>query len=317
LNAGRTAISTLLDTIDPERQARMIRRMASKTDQEKKAKTNAWVALTSRINAGAVMGEATLVEAEWLYNNWLEGIAKDKLLLGGPAPVVTLQRVLQRIEQVQSLKLDRVELRACNIGDNTVAMQKVKELFGCRTLVAPTVGTFYLSGVPVDTLDRFDRRFVREHARGGFRYPGPTGLSEQLGWDRSEAFVLDKMKQNPGTRLFWDYQSTYIPPANPHASRTMHDGGTSSTKMRHVFAMLVEELKPYSYRGSAATWRETKSRVPAPQWEDARTFVHDYIMDKAAYRSGALTVAGFWTPGEELPWLLPNDPEYVQHIKSA
>ena len=27
--------------------------------------------------------------------------------------------------------------------------------------------------------------------------------------------------------------------------------------------------------------------------------------------------AGFWTPGEPEPWLLPNETEYLDHIKEA
>jgi hypothetical protein len=38
-------------------------------------------------------------------------------------------------------------------------------------------------------------------------------------------------------------------------------------------------------------------------------------MANAHYTSGPLRMAGFWTPGESMPWLLPMEPEYLQHIK--
>jgi hypothetical protein len=315
LPAGRTAITKLLEVSSAEGKARAIRGMPERTDNDKKKKIDAWTALTDEIAAGAVMGEVTLQEAEWLYTNWVDGVAKDQLLLGGPSPTAVLKRLVQKVERVQSLNLDRVELRACNIGGFPDAMAKVKQLFGCRSLLAPLVGTFYLSGVPVETLDRFDRRFVSEHRRGGFRYPGPAGRFEELGWDPPEAFALGVRKANPGMRIFWDVQSTYIPPANPHPSPHKYDGGTSVIKMRQVFAMIVEEVSPFWYRGSAATWHESKRHGPLQ--DDAQTFVHDYIMGTASYKSGSLTVAGFWTPGGGMPWLLPNEPEYVQQITQA
>jgi hypothetical protein len=307
VSSGKYAIARLLDVSKAERRARQIRAMPAGSAAEKKAKIDAWETLINDMAAGSFAGEVTLAEVEKLYSDWLDGVAKDELLLVGRSPRATLLNLVQRMEKVQSLHLDRVELRACNIGKFTTSMQKTKELFGCNRLLAPIVGTFFLRGVPVDTLEYFDRRFISEHPGGRLRPPGPAG-----GGNDPIDFLLDNVKQNAGSRIFWDAQFGYIPPENPHPEPNRYDGGTSTIKMRRVMAVIIEEMRPFYYRGSAGTFNETGPHKP--DWDDARVFVKDFIMSQAKYKQGGLSMAGFWTPGEELPWLLPNDPEYLEHI---
>jgi hypothetical protein len=214
LPAGQTAIARLLDVSSAQRKAKVIRAMPSGSDKEKKAKINAWVKLTEEIAAGSIFGEVTLKEVEGLFEQWLDEVAKNELLLGGTAPRTTLNRLVEKMEKVQSLKLDRVELRACNIGDSPAGMKAVKRLFGCNKLLAPMVGTFYLKGVPVNTLQDFDQRYVREHRAGTTQTPGPIGLSRT----DPDDFVFDVIKKNPGTRLFWHFESV---PTDPHAHMSL------------------------------------------------------------------------------------------------
>jgi hypothetical protein len=253
----------------------------------------------------------TLKEVEGLFEQWLDEVAKNELFLGGGSPRTTLKRLVERMEKVQSLKLSRVELRACNIGAFPDGMKAVKQLFGCSKLLAPTVGTFYLKGVPVNTLDDFGQRYVREHRAGTSRSPGPVGHTRP---DPSD-FVIDVIKKNSGTRLFWHFQFGYIPAANPHPRPGVYDAGTSTVKMWHIFAVTVEEIRPFWYRGSASTWHQAGKH--RPEWKEAREFVNTYIMANAKYTTGSLRLAGFWTPGEPEPWLLPNESEYVNHINQV
>lgn len=311
LPAGRAAITRLLEVSVAQRKAKAIRALPSRTETEKKAKIDAWVKLTDELAAGSILGKVTLEEVEQLYERWLDEVAKNELLLGGGSPRTTLMRLVERMEKVQSLKLGRVELRACNIGSAPAGMKAVKELFGCNKLLAPTVGTFYLKGVPVNTLDDFDRRYIGEHRVGNFRPPGASGRS----WTDPSDFVIDVVKKNPGTRIFWDYQFGYIPPADPHPAPHRYDGGTSTIKMWLILAVIVEETSPFWYRGSIGTWHQASKH--RPQWKEAQKFVQGYIMPNAKYKSGSLQLAGFWTPGELEPWLLANEPEYLDHIKQA
>jgi hypothetical protein len=311
LPAGRTAIEKLLDVSTAERRAKLIRAMPSGAAKELKAKIDAWIKLAGDMAAGTVAGEISLAEIENLYRDWLDEVAKNVFLLGGASPRAVLLQLVAKMERVQALKLDRVELRACDIGEYGDSMKKLKQLFGCNKLLAPDVGTFYLKGVPVDKPKVFDQRYIAEHRVGDFRPPGPLGSKIN---DPSD-FILDVIKKNPSTRIFWDYVYGHIPAKNPHPAPYKYDFGIFTTKMKTVLAMLVEQVRPYYYRGSAATWHE--SATHGPEWADARMFVDDYIMHQSQYKQGRLNLAGFWTPKGSDPWLLPRDEEYLNHIKQV
>jgi hypothetical protein len=299
LNAGQEAIGRLLEVSEAERGAKAIRAMPAGTDPQQKAKIAAWEKLIESLAAGSVVGETTLKEVEGFYEKWLEEFARTQLLI--PAPSArTVRRLVEKMEKVQALGLDRVELRACDIGSFEDGMKAVKKLFGCNRLLAPTVGTFFLKGVPVKTLDDFGALFVKEHPVRG-RRPGPAG--------RTAPDPFDAYRANPNARMFWEYE--YIPPANPHPAPNKYDGGTS--RMWHIVMMIVEEIRPYWYRGSAGTWDSEGAHKP--KWKEAQTFVRNYMMPRGKYVSGPLRVSGFWTPGETDAWLLPNEPAYLEHIK--
>jgi hypothetical protein len=311
LSAGKAAIARLLDVSGAERKAKVIRAMPSATAKEIKAKIDAWIKLADEMAAGTIAGEVSLVEIEKLYQDWLEEVAKNELFLMGGSPRAVLLQLVAKMEKVQALKLDRVELRACDIGKFDQSMKKLKQLFGCNKLLAPDVGTFYLKGVPIDKPKAFDQRYISEHRVGDFRPPGPLGSTIN---DPSD-FILNVIRKNPSTRIFWDFVYGHIPAQNPHPAPYKYDFGTYTTKMKTVLAMLVEQVKPYYYRGSAATWHE--SAIHGPEWADARTFVDDYIMRQSQYKQGRLNFAGFWTPDDSEPWLLPRDEEYLGHIKQV
>ena len=145
---------------------------------------------------------------------------------------------------------------------------------------------------------------------------GPQALCSPLShfsFKNPADFAIDVIRKDPHVRLFWDVEFGYIPPANPRLG-----GGTSTIKLKgHVLGMVVEKIHvhPSRYRGSAGTWHETSARKPLS--DDAAKFVKQYIMKQAAYTSGDLMISGFWTPDEELPWLLPSEPEYVDHINQV
>jgi hypothetical protein len=306
--AGKDAISSLLNASDAERRAKPIRAMPAGTDKEIEAKKSAWTKLLTDLDAGAIMGEVTLKELERLYESWFSGVAEEVMSLSGGARV--LRQLIASMEKVQKMKLERVELRACSLGIYRDSMLIVKKLFGCYRLLAPIVGTFYLDRIPVTSLGIFDGRYVAEHRGGPFQVPGPVGGAAQI----PRSFISDVIKNNPSARTFWDVQF--------EISTSSDDGATwhapqvlerTDVTRGQVVVMIVEEVKKFFYRGSAATWHEKGPRH-APDSRDMRTFVRDFIWKNSKLGSGSLMVAGFWTPGEELPWILPVEPQYVDHI---
>ncbi len=165
--------------------------------------------------------------------------------------------------------------------------------------------------MPVDDLGRFDKQYIAEHRSRQFRRPGPTGGSES-----GEEYFTSVIRNKPSTRLFWDVEYGHSPAANPHPSPNRYDFGTTTIKLKgRVLAMLVEQMAVAEYRASAATWNEEP--VGKPKWDDASKFVHQYIWSKSTYNTGKIMISGLWTPGEELPWLLPSEPEYVDHINQV
>lgn len=308
LPAGKAAISRLLDASDAERRAKPIRAMPAGTDKEIKAKKGAWTKLLTDFNAAAIMGDVTLKELEGLYESWFASVAKDEMLLSGGARA--LRQLIASMEKVQEMKLARVELRACNLGSLRDSMLMVKKLFGCYRLLAPIVGTFYLDSMPVTSLDRFNRRYLAEHRGGADQVPGSVGGAAQ----NPEDFISDVMKNNPSARTFWDVQFEYNTSSHGGARwNSPHVVYTTDLTRGQVVVMIVEEVKAFFYRGSAATWHE-EGPHHAPDSRDMRTFVRDFIWKNSTIGSGSLMVAGFWTPGEELPWVLPVEPQYLDHI---
>jgi len=308
------AFQILKEAGDANRRAKTIRDMPSKTDEEKKAKSDAWIGLATDFRLGFPPDNATLAQLDQFFEKGLETVARQELKLAGGAK--SLKSMLDHVEKVQALKLDRVEFRACKIGKDKTTLGHLKDLFGCSKLLAPAARTFYIGHMPVNTIDDFNSLFRRDHRSGHFRAPGSTGNPSTNPDDYTTAIPNDwqteMLLRNPKTRLFWDVEYGHIPPKDPR-----HDSGTTTIKMKGpVMGMVVEEIRPSWYRGYAAAWHATAKHKPA--WADASTFVHQYIMKNAKYSSGDPMVAGFWTPDDvELPWILPVESDYVDHINQA
>ncbi|MGA7930837.1 MAG: hypothetical protein WCA20_33200 [Candidatus Sulfotelmatobacter sp.] len=320
MSAQDTAFERLREVGAANRRAQTIRAMPSKTDQEKQAKSDAWIGLATDFGPGPPPDDATLPQLEHFFERGLDTVAHQLKLTGGAQG---LKSMLEHIEKVQSLNLERVEFRACKIGKDTTTLGHLKDLFGCRKLLAPTARTFYIKGMPVMTIDKFNSHFRSVHPRGHLRPPGPTGSSSNNPDDFTTSppndWRTEMLLRNPKTRLFWDVEYGYIPPPKDFYTNPRHPGGSSTIKIKGpVLGMVVEEIGPAWYRAFAAAWHQNfVHRVYQPAWDDASKFVHQYIMPKAKYGSGDIMVAGFWTPGEELPWLLPVDGQYVDHIHQA
>ena len=308
------AFQLLTEAGDANKRAKTIRDMPSKTAEEKKAKSDAWIGLVTDFRLGFPPDNSTLTQLDQFFENGLDKVARKELQLPGGAR--TLKSMLDHVEKVQALKLDRVEFRACKIGNDTATLGHLKVLFGCQKLLAPTARTFYIDHMPVNTIDEFNRLFRIDHRNGHFRPPGSTGNPSNDPDDYTTAIPNDwhteMLLRNPKTRLFWDVQYGYIPPKDPR-----HNLGTTTIKMRGpILGMVVEEVAPSWYRAYAAAWRETARHRPL--WDDASTFVHQYIMKNAKYGAGDPMIAGFWTPNDvDLPWILPAESDYVDHINHA
>src|SRR5262249_47659506 len=107
------------------------------------ARGDAWAKLLNEITPGSVHGPITASEGEAAYLKWLDAQATAFKMPGRP-PHARLRRLIGKIRAVRALELERVELRACNIGDNRASMKTVRRFFGCKKLLAPSAETFFV-----------------------------------------------------------------------------------------------------------------------------------------------------------------------------
>ena len=67
-----------------------------------------------------------------------------------------LDRLLGLIRKVWAKKIDCIEFRACNLGRNTLGLDRFRRLFGARLLGAPDLHTFFGQGPAVTDPKLFD-----------------------------------------------------------------------------------------------------------------------------------------------------------------
>jgi hypothetical protein len=90
----------------------------------------------------AEFGERQQRFVEQHYDAWF--LRQGQTVLRLPNPRVTLQRLIDLVNEVRNLNFRRLEFRACRIGTDPNALRTVARFFGARQVVAPKeVRTFY------------------------------------------------------------------------------------------------------------------------------------------------------------------------------
>jgi hypothetical protein len=85
-------------------------------------------------------------------------------------------RLLQLRKQVTALKLKRLEIRACNMGQDADGMKELKDFLGVGRLLAPVVKTFYSApiSVPINTDKMFKAMVGKFVSKGALKSTSPT-----------------------------------------------------------------------------------------------------------------------------------------------
>src|SRR5262249_55813157 len=128
--------------------------------QPEPARGDAWAKLLNEITPGSVHGQITASEGEAAYLKWLDAQATALKMPGRP-PHARLRRLIGKIRAVRGLELERVELRACNIGDNRDSMKAVRRFFGCKKLLAPSAETFFVGPTAVFPMHYLANYFLK------------------------------------------------------------------------------------------------------------------------------------------------------------
>lgn len=288
--AQTEALKLIMDTAPIDDEAAEIRKLPQKTDDEKKAKIARWKEFFTRRKVANITGELfTLQEAEATYADWLKGRAR---LLGIDS--AALLALIKKMKAVQARKLKRVEVRACHVGKSKDAMRVFKKFFGCEQFLAPTATTFYLPPVFVDSV---------------------SAWPSIVHWDPTHPQRVKELQFRDGGRVLGREASKEM------MTKFVKTGKERVFLTRHSAVVLrICEISAFKFIGIAAAGRPLTrpQRTLDPDWPYVAGFVGEFIMPRTAYRRGPFRAAGFWEPSVDgLPWVLPNEPQYLKVIQSV
>jgi hypothetical protein len=318
---GRSVFATsgTMDTIDKlidfDATHDQIRVMPHSDDTQRKAVIARWEALFKVLQwpAGATPvsppANFTDAQAENVYQQWLSRWTTT-LEFRIPAD---LRELFKRVKALRAAHLDRVELRACNIGSTPAAMDRVRKFFGCDRLTAPTKGTIF-GFVPVSPLVVVRRP---RGARGSTASAVPLGHSDSTDAAASSAL----MTQTETTRGFLFFSSTVSIP-NPGQGRLprfaipFFDEGTL-VELFHGFRFVLRITEVRAFHYTIQAWAAGSSRAPAPDPDIVRQFCAGVFRADTAFRATNLPIAGLWTPGGSKPFVFPLETEYLPLIAQS
>ncbi|HVQ75912.1 MAG TPA: hypothetical protein VMT79_10285 [Candidatus Binatia bacterium] len=300
-----STMATIDKLIAAEAEVAKIRALPNKTKDEQKIVIDRWTKFLNGLQPGAVTGTFTTDEAEAFYAKFLDTNASN-LEFVGPPPRAALQRFIAKVLRVRALKLSRLELRACKIGQSESSMQAVRKFFEADNLTAPTNETFYLSPIPVTTMGRIGQTPPgRRGSHGPARLPGP--LRDRLG-----AISTLQTEESRSTREF--LRITTVPVDLGMGPRSgLHLGAITRVPS---FTLTIDEVKAFTFRSSAAVM-STGDGV-TQDWSRVRAFVNGWVMPNSTSQSGGFPLVGFMTPQfADQPFVLPNETGYTRSIEKV
>jgi hypothetical protein len=157
-----------------------------------------------------------------------------------------------QIEKVQALGLDRVDARACNIGQDAVAMSAMQQFFNCNTFCAPKMLDSFgviMFGKPVANPAAFDK-WVDTHpgAEVAGDPPNRFGFFQKLSQGVASESIAESAK---GAK---DWADSKMPPGN-------------FTGANQLFYHAVTDLKKFAFAGEAEFRNQlaeaVKGKVPS------------------------------------------------------
>jgi hypothetical protein len=292
-----------------------IRAMPQTNDDERKAVVTRWGPFYTSLGwpPGAtplpLPADFTDLQAERVYQQWFSSWM-TRLEFRNPAD---LRELFKRVKTMRAAHLDRLELRACNIGGDAATMDRVRTFFGCNKLTAPTKGTFF-GFVPVSPLD------VVRRPRGTH---GPTASAIPLGHnDARDATVSSGLvARTDTTRGFLFFSSVLsIPDSSqqrlPRFVTPFFDD-SSGIELFHGFRFVLRITEVRAFHYTIQAWAAGSSRAPSPDPDIIRQFCGDVFKAGTNFRATNLPIAGLWTPGSAKPFVLPLETEYLQLIAQS
>jgi hypothetical protein len=101
----------------------------------------AWKALIQRLVGKKEADQITSSkEGKAAFTKWLDEFSIKSMNIKGKA----IERLARKVKQLRQKHLDRVELRACDIGARPDALDILRQTLGAKAVAAPNMETFYV-----------------------------------------------------------------------------------------------------------------------------------------------------------------------------
>jgi hypothetical protein len=219
-----------------------------------------------------------------------------------------LRELFRRVKALRSAKLDRIELRACNIGSDATSMTRVRRFFGCAKITAPTVHTIY--GV------------VAVGAMGGRAPTARLACSYASGQSAPtrrfpRRSLVGRVDVQTSTRGFVHFTDAMIAlrhvPARPHSPIFQ----LPPIELFGGFRFVLRIVHTGGIDFGSAAWAAGSAKSPAPDPDIIKHFCAGAFKTDTLFHDLNLLHAGLWTPGEAKPFVFPLEPEYLAHIAQS
>src|SRR5256885_17229556 len=156
--SAKRSVSALKEALDlVSRVGAALARRAAIRAQSATDQVTSWAALAEELKPGSVQGAFTVHEAEAWFARWLT----EQAALVTTGGVHDLEHLIHKMNAVREARFERVEVRACKLGDE--ALESLCNFLGAGRVCAPSVGTFYGWVQPLvarpATLTRWERAF--------------------------------------------------------------------------------------------------------------------------------------------------------------
>jgi hypothetical protein len=314
------ALNVVMNVAKVDSAAGPIRQMKEKTQDDKLNKRDAFVNIIRDLDPPIfVQGDVTLQQAREALDGWLQGQgARVKL------SVQQLRALISAMDKIRTLKLDRIEFRACDAGKDPSVMLTMKKFFGCNKLLAPRLETFFLEPITLEGIPPV----IFPTPKGTAANPGV--LSSPHGHAARPGPLPDPPGTSPRTGQLW------VPTRWPQESTLISSSGflpvgakgrllTADTS---IFLLAVGEMPPakgetrsFRYRGAGVTEGSRAHGKVSPNSKIISEILNKFVLPGTIYPDrkfarGRFPVAGFWNPDDSTlpPFVLPNEDLYLRSI---
>ncbi|HSW48935.1 MAG TPA: hypothetical protein VLH09_02115, partial [Bryobacteraceae bacterium] len=255
-----------------------------------------------------VVDEYTQGNDEELFNGYAQqlGMEPDKL-----------KRLVEKILAVRGYGFQRLEFRACFMGQDVNTLFTMRTFFGAAKIVAPTDRTLY-GPVDIEILEggaappEWTPPMTAAARAGIRRFRDRTLYTEAYFRAPTPSWRLAPLGQSP-FGLHLDFNLSLSQPPSEftcYVPRQVEGEPYFTLAVREEVEGTEDEEETREYRAYGA----------ALGWPDVEFFVKRHILFDSDYSGRRIFhLAAFWTYddlGPDLPYLLPTDHEYRERLRS-